>query len=81
MARTKRVKTSHTSSGLKKTLFEEIDLLRNGKTKPQQLNAVSKAASQIVSVAKLELEVDQFEHKKLLETKTPSRKRKTLAMA
>jgi hypothetical protein len=63
----KRKVTKKTSSGLVDMLFSEIDNLRNDVIEPAKLNAISKASNQLISVAKLELEVDKFEHKKRLD--------------
>lgn len=48
--------TERTSSGLCEALFEEFDLLRNGKSDAHRAAAVAKLAVQIINTKKLELE-------------------------
>lgn len=82
MAKKKVIKTTRTSTGLKNALFDEIDALRNGTTKATQLNAVSRASKEIVSIARIELENAKFDHKVSLDLKTPLKtKRKGISMS
>lgn len=43
------------TSELNKVLSDEIYKLRSGKTKPERVNAVTRAASQIIAAARIEL--------------------------
>jgi hypothetical protein len=43
------------TSELNKVLSDEIHKLRSGKAKPERVNAVTRAASQIIAAARLEL--------------------------
>lgn len=54
--KTRKQKVSRTTKGLRDLLFEEIDLLRQGKIDTERANAVSRGASVIINSAKLELE-------------------------
>tara|TARA_R110000744_G_scaffold105458_1_gene201520 strand:- start:508 stop:753 length:246 start_codon:yes stop_codon:yes gene_type:complete len=45
-----------TSSGLRDVLFDELDRLTNGQSNPQQAQAVSKLACQIINSVKAEVE-------------------------
>ena len=49
-------KTAKTSAGLCNALFEELDLLRNGKSDDSRARSISKLATQIIATKKLELE-------------------------
>jgi hypothetical protein len=40
---------------LNKVLSDEIQQLRSGKTKPDRVNAITRAASQIIAAARLQL--------------------------
>lgn len=53
-------KVVRTSKGLQDTLFDEIDALRDGTTKPQSARTVSALASGIVQTAKLEIDYGRF---------------------
>ena len=52
--------TDQTSSGLCAALFEEFDLLRNGKSDQHRAAAVAKLAVQIINTKKLEIEAASF---------------------
>ena len=54
--------TEKTSAGLCDALFEEFDLLRNGKSDPHRASAVAKLAVQIINTKKLEIEAAAFHH-------------------
>lgn len=64
------MKTERNSKGLKKVLFSQIDDLVNGKITPQQAKAVASLSSQVVSVAKLEMEAARFISDQRAENKT-----------
>lgn len=49
-------KTERTSEGLCEALFEEFDLLRQGKTDPHRASAIAKLAVQIINTKRLEIE-------------------------
>lgn len=55
--RKKDFRTVRTSSGLCDALFEELDLLRNGKSDAHRASAVSKLAIQIVNTKRLEMDI------------------------
>ena len=46
-----------TSAGLRDALFEELDLLRAGKTTAQKANATAKLAGAITSTVQMEMDV------------------------
>lgn len=48
-------RTTRTSRGLRDCLFEELDLLRNGKSEPQRAASVAKLAVQIINTAMIEV--------------------------
>jgi len=52
--------TERTSSGLCDALFEEFDMLRNGKSDPHRASAIAKLAVQIINTKKLEIEAGMF---------------------
>jgi hypothetical protein len=52
--------TERTSAGLCDALFEEFDLLRNGRSDPHRAAAVAKLAVQIINTKRLEIEAAQF---------------------
>ena len=52
--------TERTSAGLCEALFEEFDLLRNGKSDPHRASAVAKLAVQIINTKKLEIDAAAF---------------------
>lgn len=52
--------TERSSAGLCDALFEEFDLLRNGKSDPHRAAAVAKLAVQIINTKKLEIEAAAF---------------------
>lgn len=45
-----------TTKGLCNVLFDELDLLRNGKSNPHRAAAVAKLAVQIINTKRLEIE-------------------------
>lgn len=47
--------TVRTSRGLRDTLFDELDLLRSGKSEPMRASAVAKLAVQIINTAMIEV--------------------------
>jgi hypothetical protein len=53
-------KTERTSAGLCEALFEEFDLLRNGKSDPTRASSVAKLAVQIINTKRLEIEAAAF---------------------
>lgn len=52
--------TERTSSGLCDALFEEFDLLRNGKSDAHRASSIAKLAVQIINTKKLEIEAAAF---------------------
>jgi len=64
------MKTERNSKGLKNVLFSQIDDLVSGKITPQQAKAVASLSSQVVSVAKLEMEAARFISDQRVENKT-----------
>jgi hypothetical protein len=52
--------TERNSAGLCDALFDEFDLLRNGKSDPHRAAAVAKLAVQIINTKKLEIEAAAF---------------------
>lgn len=53
-----------TSSGLREALFEELDLLRIGKSDAKRANAVARLAAEILNTIQLEVAVERhLEHK------------------
>lgn len=53
------VKTIRTSRGLRDCLFEELDLLRNGRSEPQRAASVAKLAVQIINTAMIEVHLSR----------------------
>jgi hypothetical protein len=51
----KRLETTRTSRGLRDTLFEELDMLRNGESDAPRAAAVAKLAVQIINTAMIEV--------------------------
>ena len=49
-----------TTKGLAGALFEELELLRQGKSSPQQAKAKVSIANSICSIARLEMEYSRF---------------------
>lgn len=49
-------KVIRNTEGLRSVLFEEMDALRAGKTKPQRAQAIARMAMTIVSTMKLEMD-------------------------
>lgn len=54
------LKTNRTSVGLRDTLFDELDNLRNGLITPHRAMAVAKTAAEIMGTVKLELAFHRF---------------------
>ena len=54
------VTTERSSKGLADALFEEFDLLRNGKSNPQQARAKASIAGGIMSLTRLEMDYSRF---------------------
>lgn len=54
-----RLTTIRTSSGLRDTLFDELDRLRNGESEPFKAAAVAKLAVQIINTAMLEVHLNR----------------------
>lgn len=54
------MKTERTSAGLCEALFEEFDLLREGKSDSSRAAAVAKLAVQIINTKRLEIEAAAF---------------------
>src|SRR5690242_17940575 len=48
--------TPRTTKGLCNCLFDELDMIRNGKSNPHQAAAVAKLAVQIINTKRLEIE-------------------------
>lgn len=51
--------TARTSRGLRDTLFEELDMLRNGESEPLRAAAVAKLAVQIINTAMIEVHLQR----------------------
>ena len=49
-----------TSKGLSQVLFEELELLRDGKSTPQQARAKASLASTICNITRLEMDFARF---------------------
>lgn len=56
MAKVKKSQIARDSHGLRDGLFDEWDRLVNGESNPQQAQAVSKLACQIINSVKAEIE-------------------------
>lgn len=56
----KTVTTERTTAGLCDALFEELDLLRNGKSDAHRASAVSKMAVQIINTKRLEIDAASY---------------------
>jgi hypothetical protein len=54
-----KVVTIRTSQGLRDTLFDELDMLRNGESEPFRAAAVAKLAVQIINTAMLEVHLSR----------------------
>ena len=52
-----------TSEGLRNALFDELDAVRRGDSKPANANAIARIADQICSTVQLEMEVMRFAEK------------------
>ncbi len=52
--------TEKSTKGLQNVLFEELDLLRDGKSTPQNAKAKSTLVNTIVSTKKLEIDMARF---------------------
>lgn len=52
--------TERTSRGLARHMFEELDMLRNGKITPQQAKATASIANTICAVSRLEMDYARF---------------------
>ncbi len=60
MKRTKKkLVTIRTSRGLRDTLFDELDMLRNGESEPLRAAAVAKLAVQIINTAMIEVHLQR----------------------
>lgn len=60
MKKTKAKKfTVRTSKGLRDTLFDELDMLRNGESEPVRAASVAKLAVQIINTAMLEVHLQR----------------------
>ena len=55
----KRAITIRTSRGLRDTLFDELDMLRNGESEPLRAAAVAKLAVQIINTAMIEVHLQR----------------------
>lgn len=55
----KRIVTIRTSRGLRDTLFDELDMLRNGETEALRASAVAKLAVQIINTAMIEVHLQR----------------------
>lgn len=53
-------KIDRTTDGLRSALFDELDMLRAGKTTPQNASALARLAATIVSASKLDIEYQRF---------------------
>ena len=56
----KREITEQSTVGLRETLFNELDELRNGRSNPQRASAAAKLAVQIINSAKMEIEYQRY---------------------
>jgi hypothetical protein len=56
---TKKTVTVRTSRGLRDTLFDELDMLRNGESDPLRAAAVAKLAVQIINTAMIEVHLSR----------------------
>lgn len=52
--------TIRTSRGLRDMLFDEIDLLREGKSSAQRANAIGRLAGGVVDSVKMELDMAKY---------------------
>lgn len=52
--------TTRTSQGLRDMLFDEIDLLREGKSSAQRANAIGRLAAGVVDSVKMELDMAKY---------------------
>ena len=52
--------TIRTSTGLRDTLFKEIDMLRSGESNPSKARAVASLANQILQSIKIEIELHRY---------------------
>lgn len=55
----KKTFTVRTSRGLRDTLFDELDMLRNGESEPLRAAAVAKLAVQIINTAMIEVHLSK----------------------
>jgi hypothetical protein len=62
---------SRTTEGLRDMLFDEIELLRQGKTETHRLAVIGRASYQIIASARLELEFAALRSRLLDATGTP----------
>jgi hypothetical protein len=53
-------KVVRSSVGIRDMLFDELDLLRSGKSSPQRANSITKTTSVILDAAELELNYAKF---------------------
>ena len=53
-------KVTRNTTGLKETLFEELDLLRNGDSTPQKARAVGSLVSGIIATTRIEMDYARF---------------------
>ena len=54
-------KTDRTTNGLRETLFQELDSLRNGKVAPCRARAAASLSREIISSARIEIEVKRLQ--------------------
>jgi len=59
MPKKTRALTIRTSRGLRDTLFDELDMLRNGESDPSRAAAVAKLAVQIINTAMIEVHLQR----------------------
>lgn len=61
--------TKRSTAGLRETLFQELDDLRNGNSTPSRAGAAAKLAVQIINSARIE--IDYQKHVRLTDGSTP----------
>jgi len=52
--------TETTSQGLARAMFEELDMLRNGTSTPQQARAKAAIANSLIAISRLEMDFARF---------------------
>lgn len=57
---TKHKRLEKTSRGLAQAMFEELEMLRNGESTPQQARAKASVANTICTISRLEMDFARF---------------------